>query len=110
MRFFVPDWLHGGDLSSHRAERFWGRLCSDVSKRHGEPLAQRVYRLRYVWDGEEMEALVGEPDQFGAGLAVAIVAVPTGYVLNTRQPGDRFGGSLIPIDIDDVRDVELFDT
>jgi hypothetical protein len=110
MRFFVPDWLHGGELAAGKAERHWTRLCREVSNGYGEALAERMYRLQYVWEGQDMEAQVGEPDPFGVGVVVGIGAVSSGYILCARVPGDRFGGSLIRIDTHDVRNAEAFET
>jgi hypothetical protein len=56
MRFLVPDWVHGGDLSDRDAQRHWRRLCREVSKHYGEPLATPAYRVRYVRAGEKMQA------------------------------------------------------
>lgn len=110
MKFFVPDWLHGGELPARKAERHWTRFCREVSNGYGEAVSERMYRLEYVWDGQDMDAQVGEPDAFGAGVVVTVGAVPFGYVLSTRQPGHRFGGSLIPIEAHDVRNAEAFET
>jgi hypothetical protein len=101
--------VRGGELPGWKAELHWTSLCRDVSRRYGEPLAERVYRLDYVWNEQDMASQVGEPDPFGVGIVVAIVAMPWGYVLSTRSPGHRLGGSLIPINVYDVHNVEVFE-
>jgi len=97
-------------MKPDEAEEAWQACRKGVEGDTGmEALARRVYRLRYVHNGQEHEAVVGEKDAYDNALIMAIIAMPTHYKICNVVRGYMKVGATPMVGLGDVRDVEDFD-
>lgn len=96
-------------MTPEDAEQAWHACRKGVEDASGEQASpRRIYRLRWVHNGDTHEASVGEKDPYDNMTVMAIVVTDTRYwVCNLKRgffktPAPMVGPS-------DVRDVEDFD-
>jgi hypothetical protein len=109
--FFVPTVDGKGRMDPEKAEEAWQACRKGVEDDHPDSKAseRRIYRLRYVHDGNEIEAVVGEPDFYDEQTVMAIVSLPRFYKVCLAVRGYLKVGDTPMVGNHHVHEVEDFD-
>jgi hypothetical protein len=109
--FFVPTVDGKGRMSPEQAEEAWQACRKGIEHDGGSVAADqpRVYRLRYVHNGNEIEAVVGEPDFYDDQTVMAIIDAGPFYKVCNAVRGYLKVGDTPMVGPQAVRSVEHFD-
>lgn len=111
MEFFFPSVDGEAREEPAKAEEFWQACRKGAEGEMGaEALARRVYRLRYVHNGKQMEAKVGHlEDYYERERVMAIIAFPHCYKICCVVRGFLKVGDTPMVGLGSVLDVEDFE-